>query len=362
MGQGKLVGAHITPSQIQPSSFDATLGNEVYILDTETEGIFRPHKDESVYRILLRMGERQRYKADITNGFEIKKGFTYLFPLRERLVVEKGEYVRSSTKSSFGRLFVNARMLADYNPSFNEITDHSKTNAELSLWLLVQPLTFNLIVYPGLSFNQLRFFRGYDAQLLPSEIVSEFSKTPLLYKRSVNGNLEPTDPLITDSLQIHLDISGRNEKGIVGLRARHNPNPIDLHKIGEYEVEHYFEAMLRDDKPIRIVKGEHYLFASKEILTIPSHLSSEVKAYSDVGLSGPLHFAGFIDSGFQGDLVFEVRSDEVSSMLLEDGMPISKLDFFFNQTPDIIYGQSGLGSNYQGQTGPKPAKFFKRSW
>ena len=362
INQGKLIGNSISPSQIQPTSFDTTIGNEVYILDTETEGIFRPHKDESVYRVLLRMGERQRYKADITNGFEIKKGFTYLFPLRERLVIEKGEYVRSSTKSSFGRLFINARMLADYNPSFNEITDHSKTNTELSLWLLVQPLTFNLVVYPGLAFNQLRFFQNHDSQLLPSEIIKEFTQNPLLCQRSPNGTLEPITPLVTDSLQIHLDISGRNEKGIVGLRARHNPNPLDLHKIGEYEVEHYFEAMLRDDKPIRIVKGEHYLFASKEILTIPSHLSSEVKAYSDVGLSGPLHFAGFIDSGFQGDLVFEVRSDEVSSMLLEDGMPISKLDFFYNEKPDIIYGQSGLGSNYQGQTGPKPAKFFKRNW
>ncbi len=359
--QGKISGNQLTSSQIQPGSFDATLGNEVYIIDTETEGIFRPKKGETVYKTLLKIPERQRYKADITNGFEIKKGFTYLFPIRERFTVGKDEYIKSSTKSSFGRLFVNARMLADYNPCFDEINSHYKQDSELSLWLLVQPLTFNLIVYPGLSFNQLRFFSGFDAQLTPSQIISEFSTNPLLYLRSNTNELIPQPPIVTDGLQIHLDLSGRNDKGIIGLRARHNPNPIDLRKLGEYEVEHYFEPILKDDVPVRIIKGEHYLFASKEVLKIPSHLSVEVKSHSHVGLTGPLHFAGFIDPGFEGDLVFEVRSDEVASVLLEDGMPISKLEVFRNVVPDIIYGQD-INSNYFNQTGPKPSKFFKRNW
>ncbi|HIJ10734.1 TPA: 2'-deoxycytidine 5'-triphosphate deaminase, partial [Candidatus Woesearchaeota archaeon] len=331
---GRLVGTNIADAQIQPASFDATIGSECYILDTESEGVFRPQKNQSIYKTLLQMGERKRHKVDITNGFEIKKGFTYLFPLRERVIVKEGEYIKSSNKSSFGRLFLNARMLTDYNPSFNEVNSHYKENEELRLWLLVQPLAFNLIIYPGIAINQLRFFTGYDSQLHPSEIMQEFAKTPLLHHPGNNSSLSVADAIVTDGLQIHLDVSGRNEKGIVGLRARHNPNPIDLQKIGEHEVEHYFEPILKDDMPIRIIKGEHYLFASKEVLSIPPHLSCEVKAYSDVGLAGPLHFAGFIDNGFQGDLVFEVRSDEVSSMLLEDGMPISKLDFFWSQKPD----------------------------
>ncbi len=352
--QGKIVSSQL-------GSFDATIGNEVYIIDTETEGIFRPRKDETVYKTLLRIPERQRYKANIENGFEIKKGFTYLFPIRERFIVSENEYIKSSTKSSFGRLFVNARMLADYNPCFDEINSHYKKDAELSLWLLVQPLTFNLIVYPGLAFNQLRFFSGFDAQLSSSEILTEFRSNPLLYLRGNNNSLEAQQPIVTDGLQIHLDLAGRNEKGIIGLRARHNPNPIDLRKLNEYEVEHYFEPILKDDVPVRILKGEHYLFASKEVLKIPSHLSVEVKSHSHVGLTGPLHFAGFIDPGFEGDLVFEVRSDEVASVLLEDGMPISKLDIFRNVVPDLVYGQN-IKSNYHNQSGPKPSKFFKKNW
>ncbi len=358
---GYLVTNILDEKQIQPNSFEPTLGDEVYILDTESKGIFRPQKTESIYHVLLNMPERQRYRVNITNGFEIKRGFTYLFPLRERVVLQKGQYVKSSTKSSIGRLFLNCRMLADYNPCFDEINAQYKSEAELSLWLLVQPLTFNVVVYPGLTFNQLRFFEGFDAQLSASEILGEFSKNPLLYHRGPAGQLLTVEPFITDGLQIHLDLAGNNPKGIIALRARHNPIPLDLRKLGEYEVENYFEPKLKDDRPMRILKGEHYLFASKEILKFPPHLSGEVKAYSHVGLTGPVHFAGFIDSGFEGDLVFEIRSDEMSGMVLEDGMPASKIDLFRNDVPDKIYGET-IGSNYQKQTGPRPSKFFRQSW
>ena len=290
--------------QIQPTSFEPTLGSEAYILDTEAKGIFRPQRHESIYKTLLQIPDRQRYRVDITNGFEIKKGFTYLIPLREKVVLHPGEYIKSSTKSSYGRLFLNIRMLADYTPGFNEINETSRHETELQLWLLIQPLAFNIVAYPGLTLNQLRFFRGHDSQLSVSEIYQEFNQNPLLYLPENNGTFLPAHPIVTDGLQVHLDLSGRNEKGIIGLRARHNPNPIDLHKLEYYDIEDYFEFILRDDYPVTIVKGEFYLFASKEILKIPPHLSAEVKAYSHVGVSGPLHFAGFIDSGFHGDLFF----------------------------------------------------------
>ena len=94
------------------------------------------------------------------------------------------------------------------------------------------------------------------------------------------------------------------------------------------------------------------------MLKIPPHLNTELEAHSHIGITGPLHFAGFIDNGFEGDLVFEVRSDELSNMALEHEMPISRLNVFRTELPDKIYGTS-IGSNYQGQVGPKPAKYFQ---
>ena len=176
----KLLGSFIQESQIQPSSFEPTIGTDMYILDTE-DGVFRPQSSCSVQEILDKLPPRQHHKIDITSGFEIKRGFTYLFPLREKFNVAQGEYIKSSTKSSFGRLFLNCRLLADFTPCFDEVNSHYSLDKEVALWVMVQPLAFNMIVYPGLSFNQLRFFRGFNAQLNATQILEEYEKNSLFF-------------------------------------------------------------------------------------------------------------------------------------------------------------------------------------
>lgn len=356
---GKIVSASLPyESRIQPSSFEPTVGDEIYILDTESGGVLRPKKEESIYRTLLGLPARRRQKVKIGSGFEIKRGFTYLAKLEEKVVLSAGEFVKSSPKSSCGRVFLNTRLLSDFNPCFDEMIAQYKVGSALDMWVLIQPLAFNLILHEGLSLNQLRFFTGHSAQLTPDDIVEEFKNYPLLCERDVDGSLVPIETVITDDLHIHLDFSGERTQGIVGLRARHNPVPIDMGEKEAYDAEHFFEPVVFRGEPISVERGEYYLFASKEILCIPPHLNVELRPYSHIGFTGPLHFAGFIDNGFRGDLVFEVRSDEVSRMVLEDGMPISKLDIFRTPVPDKLYGKD-IGSHYQGQVGCKPSKNFR---
>ncbi len=342
-------------SMIQPMSFDSTLSNEIFILDTE-EGMFRPKRDRSVYRTLLELPLRKRHRADISNGFEIKRGFTYLVPLSERIKLREGEYIKSSPKSSFGRLFSRTRLLADYNPGFDEVHAYYKPDTHLQQWLLIQSPVFNLIVRPGIALNQLRFFHKEHNQLNATEIREEYKKNPLLYIKQ-NNQLAPAIPIISDGLQIHLDLSGESTEGIVGLKTGNNPEPIDLSKKGFYDVESFFEPVLQKSRAISIKKDEHYLLVSYEVLSIPPHLSAELRSHSHVGLDGKLHFAGFADPGFKGDLVFEIQSHE--NMQIEDGMPLSRLDIFrTDEIPDKLYGED-IGSHYQSQKGPRTAKYFK---
>ena len=358
--EGKIIVPKFDESKIQPSSFEPTLGEELFILDTESSGLFRPNRSETIYRTLLQLPGRQRKKADIREGFEMKKGFTYLVPLREKIKMSELEHVKSSPKSSFGRLFVDTRMLADFNPCFDEINFKYKTDSNLDLWLLLQPLAFNLVVYPGISFNQMRFFVDDIVQLTPAKIRNEIKENPILYLKN-GDNLEEAAHIITDGLHVHLDLSGKNTDGVIGLRARRNPTPIDLSRKNEYSAEEFFEPIIKKNSKIRLNKGEYYLLSSKEILRIPSHLNVELKSHSHIGLSGPLHFAGFVDNGFQGDLVFEIRLDELSDLVLDclGEMPISKLDLFRTKIPDKLYGTE-IGSHYQEQVGPRPSKFFKK--
>jgi predicted NUDIX family phosphoesterase/deoxycytidine triphosphate deaminase len=329
----------------------------MFIVDSEYLGLFRNPNNETVFKNLYRLPNRKRQKVSIQDGYELKRGFSYLIPLREKIMLEKDMFVKSSPKSSLGRLFINTRLIADYNPAFNEINSMYCQEKPLQLWLYVQPLAFNVIVYPKISLNQLRFFKGHQSQFSPVQLIEELKENPIIYTLDAKGDKVPAKQIVTDGLTIHLNLSGKRSHGVVGLRARNNPIPIDLSKKNEYDIEDFFEPIINKNK-ITITRGEYYLLSSKEVLKVPEHLSIELRDYSQVGFLGPLHFAGFIDNGFEGDLVYEIRSDELSRELeLMHNMPVSKLDIYRTTKPDKIYGEST--NNYKYQIGPKPAKYFK---
>ena len=354
---GKIHVPVFDESKIQPSSFEPTISNEAFILDAES-GFSAQNEEQTVYRRLLQLPRRRRQKVSIEGGFELKKGFTYLLPLEEKVTIENDEYIKSSPKSSLGRLFLNTRLAGDFNSSFDELNNHYARGRNIDLWLLVQPLAFNVIINPGQTLNQLRFFKGHGAQLTTPEVIEEFKKNPFLLSRDINNELVPVDPHVSENLFVHLNASGKQTEGIVGLRARHNPQPIDLRVSSCLEAEEFFEPV-KAGEGITIKKGEYYLLASLELLKIPPHLNVELISHSHSGFEGPLHFAGFVDNGFMGDLVFEVRSDEIAKeMTLEHKTPISTLNVYRTPVPDKLYGKK-IGSSYQGQIGPKPSKHFR---
>ncbi len=359
ISSGRIITQGTAETQIQPSSFEPQLTNVCYVLDSE-KGVFRPRKDTTVAKALSLLPKLHCVKCDITEGFEIKVGFTYLFPLDTRVLPEKGEYIVSSPKSTFGRLFVNTRLMADYNGTFDEVDAHFAPGKHLQLWLLVQPRAFNVVVYPGLALNQLRFFSGPNCLLTDGEVASVAKEFPLIYAKSADGQFTPQAPLIRQGLLLHLDLQGARTHGVVGFRARRTPVPIDTKKIAFYDVEDFFTPMYADERGRVVVeRNEYYLFATKEVLALPESLNAQLPIYSVVGVAGPLHFAGFIDNGWFGDLVLEVAPEESAVMILDDGMPIGRLDYFRTPATDKVYGPA-IGSNYRGQIGPKPAKFFKQ--
>ena len=166
-----------------------------------------------------------------------------------------------------------------------------------------------------------------------------------------------------DSDRSLLDLKGKRTYGVVGWRARHNPDPIDLIKEKEYDVLDYFEPVVVKPNGINshmvINPGEYYIVASAEVLYVPPDLNIEMEAYSQIGFSGMAHFAGFFDNGWKGKIVGELRSDEPTGIKLHHGMPLSKLRVYRTITPDKVYGAEQSGAHYQFQSGPTPSKQFK---
>jgi len=348
-------------SRVQPSSFEPVTTDKIYTLDIGSEALFRPTEGIEISSILDALVEKKRTEHDISNGFQINKGFAYLLPLDCSVRLKQDAHIKSSPKSARGREFFKNRLLSDYNPGFNMINSvYGGLNKEIHLWLLLQPLAFNGIIYPGIAFNQLRFFNGLGAKLSSLETLREFEREPFAFTTDANRNRKPTRPIITEEgFQIHLDAIGRETGGVIALRARQNPEPLDLRKENEYNVEGYFDPITRKDLRRVIKAKEYYLLASKEFFSVPPHLSAELRRYSDIGFVGPQDFAGFIDNGFKGDIVYEPRSDEFADVELNDNMPMTTIEFFRTIVePEKKYGGES-GAHFQGQVGITPSKRFK---
>jgi dCTP deaminase len=69
-----------------------------------------------------------------------------------------------------------------------------------------------------------------------------------------------------------------------------------------------------------------------------------------------IHAAGFIDPGFCGDITLELKNDSWEKIELRPGVLIAQVCFEFLDAPAArLYGDSSLGSHYQGQKGPTPS-------
>src|SRR3989344_4179643 len=74
--EGQLVAPTFSEKQIQPSSFEPTLGHEAFILDTEQRGLFSPGPGKTIYHSLLEVPSRRRPRIDLYKDPVLRRGFT----------------------------------------------------------------------------------------------------------------------------------------------------------------------------------------------------------------------------------------------------------------------------------------------
>jgi dCTP deaminase len=109
---------------------------------------------------------------------------------------------------------------------------------------------------------------------------------------------------------------------------------------------------------IYILKTHEFILGSTtEFVNIPNNMVARIEGKSSLARQGLMvHTAGFIDPGFQGQLTLEIVNHG-KPFPLEKGMKIAQLAL---QTMDAAalrpYGHPELGSHYQGQLGPTPAR------
>jgi dCTP deaminase len=114
------------------------------------------------------------------------------------------------------------------------------------------------------------------------------------------------------------------------------------------------------DEPFILHPGEFVLGQTLERVTLPDDLVARLEGKSSLGRLGLLihSTAGFVDSGFSGNLTLELSNVANLPITIYHGMPIGQISFMRMDGPvERPYGSEATGAKYQGQTEPTASRF-----
>jgi dCTP deaminase len=336
---------------VKPASLDLTISSEVYKVD----GVFQPNVGQTVKEVL---GSIKKKKHDLKDPMLCNQ--MYIVRLNESLALPTNVYAYCNPKSTSGRIDVHVRVIADCVPRYDTI---SPAGWKGELWISVVPKTFPVIMYEGLSLNQIRFFNA-DMRLNDFELEIAMKKYKLLWDQSSGKPIAYNEVRIKDndhSLILTLDLFSKNV-GYVGIK---NDKPVDLKNINFYKPNSFFKPIKKDGNFIHLKKNEFYILSTLESVRVPPELACEMVSMDDRSGEFRSHYAGFIDPGWgwgaNGEgkgrpLTLEVRPFE--DLIVWHGQPIAKIRFEkVAEIPQVIY--DSIPSNYIQQSGTRLAKHFK---
>lgn len=335
---------------VRPSSLDLTITGEVF----RVRGAFLPAIGESVPSALKRVGSTKLSGEKIL----LEKGCCYVLPLNEVVTkLPEGVYAYCNPKSSSGRVDMHVRLLVDSCSRYDAVEQAYSGD----LWLLVVPKTFPVIVSPGLSLNQIRFFTAdtrfdeWDLRMNFNGLIFDCDGEQAKYEDQRHSDRD-------GSILLSLGLGFQNP----GFEAIEGGDPIDLSLRSHYDPKYYFRPITVFNRSLTLNTGTFYILSTKEHVVVPPHLTCEMVPMDE--RSGDLrsHYAGFIDPGwgvtqqistFGRTLTLEVRSFD-NGIIIQDGQPIAKVRYekVFG-VPDAHYDEKS--PTYGRQNGPKLGKQFK---
>jgi dCTP deaminase len=338
----------IAETQIQPSSLDLRLGDKAY----RVRASFLPGKDTKVSD---KIDSLAMHEFDLTQGAVLEKGCVYIVPCMESVWLQSRLSGIANPKSSTGRLDIFTRLITDGATEFDRV----RAGYKGPLYIEISPQTFSVIVHKGTSLNQLRLRRG-SPQASDTQLRRLHEATPLV-------GADTGEAIIERGLAFSVDLKGKGADSLIGYRAKHHTDLIDLAKIAAYEPREFWEPVYAEaGERLLLSPGDFYILMSREAVTVPPDYAAEMTAYDTLVGEFRVHYAGFFDPGFGhaesggagSRAVLEVRSHEVPFML-EHGQIVGRLVYErLTAIPDKIYG-TGIRSNYQGQN-LQLAKQFKK--
>ncbi len=116
---------------------------------------------------------------------------------------------------------------------------------------------------------------------------------------------------------------------------------------------------IEGDAPFILHPGEFVLGQTLERVTLPDDLVARLEGKSSLGRLGLLihSTAGFVDSGFSGNLTLELSNVANLPITIYHGMPIGQISFMRMDGP-VEHPYGSRGNKYQGQAEPTASRFY----
>ena len=342
----------IEPGQLQPASIDLRLGRRAYRVSAS----FLPGPNATVLEKIKQLDGLPAIELDREPVLE--RGAIYVIELFEAVSLSAELTGLANPKSSTGRLDILTRLITDRATAFDRVEPGYKG----PLYLEVAPLTFSVVVRPGVRLSQLRLQRGIGP--MPQVEIDKFYKSGQLI-----GSSGPPLPLRDGLLvPVSVDLQGAGPGAAIGYKAKKSANKIDVDLIGHYDPREFWDRIESGGGRLILDQGDFYILATREDVGVPPQLAAEMVPYDARSGEFRVHYAGFFDPGFGfadgkaagSKAVLEVRSYGVS-FSLEDGQIVGWLRYspLAGGFTEKLYGID-VKSNYQGQ-GVALSKQFK-SW
>jgi dCTP deaminase len=182
----------------------------------------------------------------------------------------------------------------------------------------------------------------------------------VLSDRSIRAEIEagrividPFDPELVQPSSVDVRVDRR-------FRVFHNARYpyIDVRQ----PMEELTELVEPDDgQPFILHPGEFVLGQTLERVTLPDDVVARLEGKSSLGRLGLLihSTAGFVDSGFSGNLTLELSNVANLPITIYHGMPIGRVSFMRMDGPvERPYGSRESSGKYQGQAEPTPSRFY----
>lgn len=317
---------HATGDGFDHSALDLHLSKDAFELKG---GSVKPFGND-YFRQITNDRLLRRLVANQEGQFVLRPRKTYLFRLRETIEAKctKSIWGRATAKSSIGRLDVLVRLIVDGTRRYEGFDPDELGEGSTSMFVEVTPITFPVVVKPGIALNQLRLFYGHPADCeLRGHEISRTCLTQLAKDHHLSVNLAP------------VDIKGALGCGFRATSPTKSGAPIRLWQGGHAEPNpsNWWDLVSANpQRRLKIEKGSFYILRSKERLRLPAGIAVYARAIDEEIGEMRIHYAGFAHPFFGQDreddqqgtpLVFEVRGHDVD-VNLRDGEILARLQFF----------------------------------